>query len=484
MVKFDVEIKNIEPVNPLFSRCLVYICYSDLNRNQSVISKDLLNSKLYSLIGCPIVGQFNKSKGDFTDHGGAVEEDINGDFKYVVTTIPYGFIPDNSEIKWEFVEGKDYLTATGYLWTSRYPDSLKVIEEGRPQSMEIDMVKGEFNRKKEFVITDFVFSALTILGEDVDPCFEDAKIVGYSKNEYGSEFTKIFDELKMSFTSSTQIESCEDISNEEEDEAVSKTKADIAAQFSLTVNQLSEEMSRSLSNIKYETTNWYDETVEVSRFYLRDFDDQYAYVVDRQADYIDVKIPYIMSGDDVTFDVSGLKRVKYVPTDWEESTVEFEGNFSLQLFNEVKVEISKLIEAKQELSNELSQKADVIISINEQFSNLQTQFTEKETEIESLNTYKKEIEDKERKDKVDSLFATYAKQLSKDEIEELRSKESTFATVELFEKEIKAFVCDKLIADFKPQSPTFSRMAIPNQTDKTPTESSNVWERLESKDKE
>jgi hypothetical protein len=488
---FGVEIKEVEQINPLFSKCKVYICYSDLNRNNSVISKELINEKIDTLKNCPIVGQFNKNKDDFTDHGGAVEQDKSGEWKYVVTTVPYGVVPESSDIKWEYINGKDYLTCTGFLWTSRYPEAQKVIDEGRPQSMEIEAVQGSYNNKKEFMVSDFVFSALTILGEDVEPCFEDAKIVGYafSKEEFQQSFVQMVEELKFSLKYNENGNNHKDapIDNkfiQKEDEVVTKKKSEIAAQFSLTVNQLYDEMSRALSEIKYETTNWYGEEVEVSRFYLRDFDDQFAYAVDRQNDYIDVKIPYSMNGDNVSFSVDEVKRIKYVPTDWEDQTTEegAETNFSLHLVEEGKKMFDRVVSEKDEISKDLVSKDDAWLALNEQYTSLQSQFTEKEKEIEGLVAFKQEIEKKTRKEKVDSLFSKYAANLTKDEIEDLRGREHTFAIVDDFEKEIKSIVCDKLVESVKNGTAAFNKMGIPPQETNV-VEPTNVWERLDNKNK-
>lgn len=209
-LSFNCYIKDVEQVNPLFSKCKIYIMYTNENRNNSFIEKNVVEENLYSLYNIPIVGEYNEKMEDFRDHGGKIEViDKNGvtEVKYVHTTVPYGLVPESSEVNWEYVTEKDgmvneYLTCTGYLWSGRYPEVFKVIDEGRPQSMEIDQVKGEFREDKKFHITSFVFSALTILGNDVEPCFESASIVAYQldKEKFKQEFNLMIRELKSSLS--------------------------------------------------------------------------------------------------------------------------------------------------------------------------------------------------------------------------------------------------------------------------------------------
>jgi hypothetical protein len=520
---FNVQIKEVEKVNPLFSKCKIYICYSDLNRNNSDIPKNVISDALYSLYGVPIVGEFSKSKGDFLDHGGAIEIDENGNYEYVTTTIPYGYINETSEIQWETVDGEEYLTATGYLWTGRYPEALKAVEEGRPQSMEIDNVKGEFNNKKNFVVSSFVFSALCILGNDVEPCFEEAKITAYTidKDEFKKEFTQMINELKFSLSVDDKTNKVDDIGNSsvvdtqfnnkqaKEVEKV-KSKLEIASQFKLTASQLFDEFNRVLGEVKYEGENWWGETVERNKYYLRDYDESFAYVVDCQNDYMDMKIPYSTEGDNLVLDYASASRIKYAPVDWEGGTaddpdytddieIDVVQDFVKQVVSEAKEKIAK-IEAeftveretfsteKDSLTAELTQKdviisekEDAILAFDSQIQSITEESQAKDATIETLTAFKLKVEEAERKDKVEALFAKFSKHFSKDEMEDFRNRESEFASYELFEKEVKSFAADKLVESVKEGKSEFSQMAIvDNQIEIKPEQDQpkDVWSRL------
>ena len=77
---------------------------------------------------------------------------------------------------------------TGYLWEGQFKEELtKVIEEGQPHSMELDINSLDGHWAKDnnlgvefFIINDAVFSKLCILGDDVEPCFEGSSVTATS----------------------------------------------------------------------------------------------------------------------------------------------------------------------------------------------------------------------------------------------------------------------------------------------------------------
>ncbi len=188
VTRFNVQITEIEEINDLFSKCSVKILYPGLNRNNVYIEKEIANEMAKTLYNIPIVGEFVETIEDFKDHGGKIEITTDS-IQYVHTTKPYGFVPEGAPISWQTVvedDGtqKEYLTCVGYLWTGRYPEVKTVINESRPQSMELDEDSLEGYWKQEqgktiFHITKAKFSALCILGNDVPPAFESAQIGSY-----------------------------------------------------------------------------------------------------------------------------------------------------------------------------------------------------------------------------------------------------------------------------------------------------------------
>ena len=210
---FSFEIINITPVNPYISECQIKVFYTGKNRNGSYISKPVGEKIAQTLPRSPIVAYYNEEIEDFEDHGQELIINKNG-IKMVTKTVPYGAVSENGPIVWQqFADAdgvvREYLVCNGYLWTGRYPQLQSVLEHNKGQSMEFfpDSIIGDWanfdNEEEEFFIfNEANISALCILGDDVEPCFEGASIgvpkVLYSlnkNNEFENEFAAFMLEL-------------------------------------------------------------------------------------------------------------------------------------------------------------------------------------------------------------------------------------------------------------------------------------------------
>lgn len=218
------EFINVTPYNPLISRCEVKVLYVGENRNRSYITKAVAAEMANSLPGCPIVGWFKEEKDDYADHGQVVTLDGDG-IHFEVKTKPYGFIAPDAKIWFqkfndtdEFgnVIEREYLMTEGFLWTGQYEEAQRVINEGRPQSMELDeeTLSGKWATNPNsgiefFIINDAIFSKLAILGTDVEPCFEGAEVTA---PKLSSSFT-LDDEFKTTlFTMMEQLKGALELS--------------------------------------------------------------------------------------------------------------------------------------------------------------------------------------------------------------------------------------------------------------------------------
>ena len=204
------EFINLQPleINPLMSSCEIKVLYVGENRNQSYITKEVATEMAKTLRGAPIVGYYKEEQEDFRDHGEKMVWDGDG-IKFECQTKPYGFVAPDARVWFQkFKETDDfgnevereYLMTTGYLWTGQFEEAKLAVEEGRPQSMELDeeTLDGHWSTNSKtgmefFIINDAIFSKLCILGEDVEPCFEGARITA---PEVSKQFTKMDDEFK------------------------------------------------------------------------------------------------------------------------------------------------------------------------------------------------------------------------------------------------------------------------------------------------
>lgn len=204
------EFINLQPldINPLMSKCEIKVLYIGENRNHSYISKDVAEDMAKTLRGAPIVGYYKEEKEDFADHGERVILDDEG-IKFECLTKPYGFVAPDAKVWFQKFEDTDdfgnqvvreYLMTEGYLWTKQYEECQLALNEGRPQSMELDeeSLDGHWSTNNKtgmdfFIINDAIFSKLCILGDDVEPCFEGASVTA---PEVSTSFSKVDDTFK------------------------------------------------------------------------------------------------------------------------------------------------------------------------------------------------------------------------------------------------------------------------------------------------
>ena len=204
------EFINLQPldINPLMSKCEIKVLYLGENRNHSYITKEVATDMAKSLRGAPIVGYYKEEKEDFADHGQQIIMDDEG-IKFKCMTKPYGFVAPDADVWFQEFEDTDdfgnkvtreYLMTTGYLWTGQYEEAKSVVEKGKPQSMELDeeTLDGHWSTNVKtgmdfFIINDAIFSKLCILGDDVEPCFEGASVTA---PQVSSSFTKVDDGFK------------------------------------------------------------------------------------------------------------------------------------------------------------------------------------------------------------------------------------------------------------------------------------------------
>lgn len=247
VITSQLEFVDLKPldISPLISECVIKVLYIGENRNHSYISKDTALEMAKGLRGNPIVGYYKTEKQDFRDHGERIV--IDGDsFDIQKMTKPYGFVSPVADVWFQTFEDDDqnhpgqkvqheYLMTTGYLWTGRYPDCKVAIEQGRPQSMELDSdtLEGHWSNNPEmdfFIIDAANISALTILGDDVEPCFEGASVERRSdfalKEDFTSEVLSMLKELKFALEQKgekTMVDNTENFEKEKDmDESIEK----------------------------------------------------------------------------------------------------------------------------------------------------------------------------------------------------------------------------------------------------------------------
>lgn len=222
---FSVKTLNNKIIDAMLTSVDIYVLYTGINRNNSHFTKENIIKALPSVFNKPIIGEYLSENKNFGDHAASLEVNENNEFEVVVSTRPYGLIPESATFRWEDVTEEDgvineYLVIEGaLLWSGRYPEVNTIHESGfYGQSMEIEIENGRFeiiDGNEVFDIKDFIFSGFCLLGINkesdpeghVEPCFEKSKVVAYSLNK--ESFTKEFEQMMAEFKFSLEKKSLE-----------------------------------------------------------------------------------------------------------------------------------------------------------------------------------------------------------------------------------------------------------------------------------
>ena len=190
---------NFEKVNEDFLKCTISVMSHEQIANGCKFRKDGIERAIPTLDYAPVIGYWKDD--DFNDHG--IEYVMNNDgIEEVVRTVPFGVVIKGSERFENIVadngETQEYLMADCYLW-NRYEKAINKVKENRcNQSMEVNVVNADY-AENYYDIKDFNFSALCILGEDVDPAFSLAKIrtcANFSDNKFENEYKEMLEVFK------------------------------------------------------------------------------------------------------------------------------------------------------------------------------------------------------------------------------------------------------------------------------------------------
>jgi len=398
LTRFNVDISDVEPINDLFSKCFIKILYPGLNRNNVYIEKTVADEMAKTLYNIPIVGEYLETIEDFKDHGGKIEITTD-DIKFIQTTKPYGFVPEGSQIAWQNITEEDgttreYLTCTGYLWTGRYPEVTKVIQEGRPQSMELDehTLEGYWEQKGEdtfFHITEAKFAALCILGNDVPPAFESANIGSYYVSNpiaFSKQLGKLIRSLEESLDNDQVVNFAK--KNDEEKGKSQRGGSDML-QFKLNLDE------DHIRHQVYELLNVQEDDQREWKYSIIQVDtenEKVLYVEEQTGKFYSRS--YVIEDNKISF--TGETSEIQVGVIDEDS-------------NDIKEEIEKYEQANADLSTRIEQ-------LEQENAQLQ------EFKLEQENTEKQAVIDK------------YSKMLSEEEIEPFTSKITEFTKEQLEEK--------------------------------------------------
>lgn len=157
-------------INSTFSMGRARIFYKGINRNRSIIDGEVAEQLASTIPGTPVIGTFNYESNDFEGH----EENPSA----------FGFIPLEPHAAWVRQEdtNKEYLEVDVVIWDGRFEEAQDILKNEKHLSMELNprTMKGTFERigaNTYYRVTYAEFAGITVLGDGVEPCFEDAQFI-------------------------------------------------------------------------------------------------------------------------------------------------------------------------------------------------------------------------------------------------------------------------------------------------------------------
>lgn len=397
IVRYEMNIQitpnSINKINDQFSLVDILLCYADKNRNKSKISECAIEKSLYSLCYCPIIGErIIKDDGteDFGTHGGKIIVDSNG-VKFEQTTKAYGVITKEAveNAKWVFITEKDGHTKHKYLqlkgcvvWTERFKETKELLEKDYPQSMEINIRKSNYDDDGFLVIEDFVYTGACILGSDVEPCFESARIGRHYQIE---DFRKEVDEILNIYNKYQKSDT-----NKSEKEEIQMDKSKVIAKLS-----------------EYTYQNVLGETV--AKYVLVDITDTSIGVIDREDNKV-YSFSCAEVENEIVIDENSKKECIFTFKECDnadEKCFDYGAEVATIADNAGKaIEMSVAKSFSEEYTGKINEIAG-------KFADLTTEFDKVSAELEKYKKAEQEQLETEKRNQIDNLLNEYSKKIGK-----------------------------------------------------------------------
>jgi hypothetical protein len=466
-IPFTSSLLNLTEINPSFDTGIMRVAYTGRNRNNSFISKAAFEQCIESIYNVPVVANYTRDDNSIGGHD--MELVQKGDeVKLVALTQPVGVVPAGAKWYWDLVEDDsgihEYLCVEVLIW-KRQECYDKIKEDGfEKQSMEITVTDGEMINGC-YEIREFYFTALTLLGDDVEPCFESAGLTMFQKDYFAEELQKMKDDFAKEFSKINQKEEeqpmdeklalieqyhfkLEDLEFNVDELSYDDLKAkldEMTAQtdpepkgdetYSLNLNEFLDEIYAQLDTVKY-VDRWGYESV---KYWFMDLQDNEVICCNCEDRYRTYGVPVVMSGDKVTLDFACAKRKKvkyedYLETDTMPEDAQFE---------------KLIVETMEHAISEKDNANAAFAELTEQFNTLKTNMEDVQAKYKELFDADEQRKYEKQKAEKESVFEQFEDELANEtSYQELKSNMDKFSCEEIQEKCYAIFGKKKATAVF------------------------------------
>lgn len=408
----------------------------EYNANGVLIEKAEGEKYHKTIIGYPILAYLEYDKdGKPTDFGGhelraKIDDDNNIMFYFATSAI--GSVID-SWIETREVEGyegeKDVILIKAKLWTSRYPEYFKVLDElweenNVATSWEISVEESEKTSKgKKLKVFEFIGN--TILGRNVQGAVKSAGMLEIAQNDNDIDANLM---LATAFAKDVKY-------NSKKEESNMPKKNESAA---LTIPDLWSKIEKAVEN---KMDRWM-----VVPYIFPEEKKVWAYDWDRESELDYFEFTYTVENDEIS--ISEPKEVKLtVEAASEKNNVIIKLDETAKLLSQKEGIINKLTEEKENLETELSIKTEVLVKANGEIDTLKEKVAELEPFKEKVEEVERAEKEKELSQKREELkqYALKSKRITK---EELETSEEIQKMIEDVDKEgINNLIAERLMKE-------------------------------------
>ena len=259
---FSVDL-TVQPVkvNSMFSLGRARIFYMGANPNRSIIEGEAAYNLAASIPGTPIIGLYNYDTEDFEGHGEGQSA--------------FGFVPLMPNPTWVKIDenGKEreYLEVDVVVWDGRFEEAKDILSEHKSLSMELNpaTLKGTMVKHGEHMyynITHAEFAGITVLGEDVEPCFKDAGFLN-AYSHMVSEYAKFMSNIQENEEGGiSQMENIDEVKVEEvvepEVNTIDETETEVVVEVTEPVAEVEAEEPATEVEVVEETIETEEQPAE------------------------------------------------------------------------------------------------------------------------------------------------------------------------------------------------------------------------------
>lgn len=406
----------------------------EYNANGVLIEKAEGEKYHKTIIGYPILAYLEYDEdgvpSDFGGHELRAKIDDDGNIEFYFATNGIGSVID-SWIETREVEGyegkKDVILIKAKLWTSRYPEYFKVLDElweenNVATSWEISVEESEKTSKgKKLKVFEFIGN--TILGRNVQGAVKSAGMLEIAENDIDANSM-----LATAFAKDVKY-------NSKKEESNMPKKKESAA---LTIYDLWAKIERA---VEKKMDRWM-----VIPYIFTEERKIWAYDWSRESELDYYEFTYTVEDDEVS--VSEPKEVKLtVEAVSEKNNIIVKLDETAKLLSQKEGAITRLTDEKESLETELSTKTETLVKANEKIKKLEEKVAELEPFKEKVEEAEKVEKEKELAQKREELkqYALKSKRITK---EELETSEEIQKMVEDVDKEgINNLIAERLMKE-------------------------------------